>query len=296
MYLLPAGVILVTFHLVAFLAVIGISFYKDWGMDTSAFVGLSNYRDIFTNGDFPRALGITIWYALGTIPATIGLAFVFAVLLHRRTRSGAWYRMIYFLPYITSTVAAAAVWKWIFHVDEKGLANWFLMSLGFSPVRFAEESRGVFEMIFGHGLPVVGTGPSLALVTVMIFSIWQTFGFYTIIFSAALGQIPGEVYEAAALDGAGPGRIFFSITAPLMRPIIGFLLVISTISAFQTFNQIYIMAPSERLNSAKNLTMYIVTQFWDFGRLGYAAAAAVLLFGLLAGLTVLQLRFSRRED
>ncbi len=296
LYLLPAGVILVTFHLVAFLAVIGISFYKEWGTAESAFIGLANYRDIFTNGDFPRALGITIWYALGTIPATIGLAFFFAVILQRKTRSGGWYRMIYFLPYITSTVAAAAVWKWIFHVDEKGLANWLLMSLGFSPVRFAEEARGIFELIFGHGLPVIGAGPSLALVTVMIFSIWQTFGFYTIIFSAALGQIPGEVFEAAALDGAGSGRIFFSITAPLMRPILGFLLIISTISAFQTFNQIYIMAPSERLNSAKNLTMYIVTQFWDFGRLGYAAAAAVLLFGLLAGLTVLQLRFSRRED
>jgi multiple sugar transport system permease protein len=296
LYLLPAGLILLVFHVVSFLAVIWISFHKNWGTPENAFIGLANYRDIFHNGDFPRALGITVWYAVGTIPATIGLAFVFAVILQRKTRSGAWYRMIYFLPYITSTVAAAAVWKWIFHVDEKGLANWLLMSWGGSPLRFAEESRGIFEILFGHGLPGLGAGPSLALVTVMIFSIWQTFGFYVIIFSAGLGQIPSEVYEAASLDGAGPCRTFASITVPLMRPILGFLLVISTISAFQTFNQIYIMAPSERLNSAKNLTMYIVTQFWDFGRLGEASAAALLLFFLLAGLTGLQLWFSRRKD
>lgn len=296
LYLLPAGVILCVFHLLPFAAVIGISLYKDWGTATAAFAGTDNYREIFRSGEFLQSLGITLWYAAGTIPVTIALALVFAVILRRNLRGGAVYRVIYFLPYITSTVAAAAVWRWIFHVDNKGLANALLGIVGWGPFRFTEESRGIFELLFGHAVPVLGAGPSLALVSVMIFAVWQTFGFYVIIFSAGLGQIPREVYEAASLDGAGRVRTFLSITVPLMRPILGFVLVIATIGAFQTFNQIYIMAPSERLGTARNVTMYIVTQFWDFGRLGRAAAAAVLLFVILATLTVGQLVLSRRRD
>ena len=296
LYLLPAGAVLFAFHLLPFFAVIGISLYRDWGTGDSSFVGGANYRDILRGGEFIQSLAVTFWYAIGTIPVTAGLAFIFAAILRRNLRCGTFYRVVYFLPYITSTVAAAAVWKWIFHVDERGLANSILAVFGTGPLRFTEESTGVFELLFGQALPVLGAGPSLALVSVMVFSIWQTFGFFVIIFSAALGQISKEVYEAAALDGAGWGRTLVSITLPLMRPILGFVLVISTIGAFQTFNQIYIMAPSERYQSARNVTMYIVNQFWDSGDLGRAAAASALLFVILVGLTALQLGYYRRRD
>jgi multiple sugar transport system permease protein len=297
LYLIPAGVILFAFHLLPFLAVVWISLFKDWGTAAASFAGLDNYREIFTRGDFLRSLEITIWYALGTIPATIILAMVFAVILRRKMIGGAFYRVVYFLPYITSTVAAAAVWRWIFHVDEKGLVNAMLINFGFSPMRFTEESRGIFELIFGQGgLPIVGVGPSLALVSIMVFAVWQMFGFYVIIFSAGLSQIPNDVYEAASLDGAGSFRTFFSITVPMMRPIIAFATIISTIGAFQTFNQIYIMAPSERAFSARNVTMFIFNQFWDNGRLGWASAAAVLLFIILACLTLLQMVYHRARD
>jgi ABC-type sugar transport system permease subunit len=296
LYLLPAVGILMLFHLLPFLVVVWISLYKNWGTQDAFRAGFANYEEIFKSGEFLYSLGITLWYAVGTIPVTIFLSLVFAVILRRKMRGGTFYRVVYFLPYITSTVAAAAVWKWIFHVDQRGLANSLLMSIGWGPFRFTEETRGIFELMFGHTLPLLGAGPSLALVSVMIFAVWQMFGFYVIIFSAGLGQIPKEVYEAAALDGAGRWRTFFSITIPLMRPIVGFLLVISTISAFQTFNQIYIMAPSERLRSARNLTMYIVTQFWEFSRIDRASAVAVLLFVILAGLTAVQLIFYRRKD
>jgi multiple sugar transport system permease protein len=296
LYLIPAGVILFVFHLLPFLAVIWISLYKDWGTSETNFIGLENFREIFTRGGFLHSLVITIWYAIGTIPITIILAMIFAAVLRKNMVGGTFYRVVYFLPYITSTVAAAAVWRWIFHVDEKGLVNAMLINFGFSPLRFTEEYRGVFEMIFGHALPIVGAGPSLALVSIMVFAIWQTFGFYVIIFSAGLNQIPKDVYEAAALDGAGSVRTFFSITIPMMKPILAFAAIISTIGAFQTFNQIYIMAPSERLNSARNITMFIFSQFWDNGRLGWAAAASVMLFLILTGLTMLQLVYNRTRD
>jgi multiple sugar transport system permease protein len=295
-YLFPAGAILALFHLVPFFSVVWISFYRDWGKAGSLFVGLANYKEIFRQDEFVYSLGITLWYAAGTIFVTLGLSMVFAVLLRKKRFGGGVYRLIYFLPYVTSTVAAAAVWKWILHVDDKGLANAVLTALGCAPLRFTEDPRGIFELLLGHSLPLLGSGPSLALVSVMIFSVWQTFGFYVIVFSAGLAQIPKEIYEAASLDGAGSGRTFVSITLPLLRPILAFLSVISTISAFQTFNQIYIMAPSERLNTARNVTMYIVTQFWDFDRLGPASAAAVCLFALLVGLTLIQLWYYRWKE
>jgi multiple sugar transport system permease protein len=169
------------------------------------------------------------------------------------------------------------------------------MSFGFAPLRFTEEPAGIFNMIFGHAIPILGGGPSLALISIMIFSIWQMFGFYVIIFSAGLSQIPNDIYEAASLDGAGSVRSFLAITLPMMKPILTFAMIISTIGAFQTFNQIYIMAPGERQFSARNVTMFIVSQFWDFGRLGWASAGAVLLFLILAGLTAIQL-YHRKTD
>jgi ABC-type sugar transport system permease subunit len=294
-YLLPAGAILFVFHLLAFLMIVWISLLGNWRTDPT-FVGLANYRDILRSGEFVHSLGVTLWYAAGTIPATMGLALVFAVLLRRNMAGGTFYRVVYFLPYVTSTVAAALVWRWIFHVDDKGLANAVLGWFGWGPFRFTEESRGIFELAFGRAPPGIGPGPSLALVSVMIFSVWQTFGFFVIIFSAGLGQISKEVYEAAALDGAGRVRTFFSITVPLLRPILTFALVVLTIGAFQTFNQIYIMTPLEKDNTAQNVTMYIVTQFWGFGRSGRAAAAAVLLFVILVSLTLAQLGFHRKKD
>jgi len=296
LYLLPAGVILFIFHMFPFAAVVWMSFYKNWGTADCSFVGFLNYREILRQGEFPYSLVVTLWYAAGTVCATITLAMVSAVLLRRPMRAGGLYRVIYFLPYVTSTVAAAAVWKWILHVDEKGLANSIVTWLGFQSLRFTEEARGIFELAFGGALPLVGSGPSLALASVMLFAVWHALGFYAVVCLAGLTQIPKEVYEAASLDGAGWCRTFFSITLPLMRPILRFLVVISTISAFQTFNQIYIMAPAERLHSARNVTMYIVTQFWDFGRLGRASASAVCLFVLLVGLTALQLWYYRGKE
>jgi len=296
LFLLPAGIILLLFHLIPFLGVIWISLFRDWGTDSASFTGAANYQAILQREEFFRSLGITLWYAVGTIPITIVLSLILAVILRRNMWGGTFYRVIYFLPYITSTVAAAAVWRWIFHVEQRGLANAILGQFGGGPLRFTEESRGIFELILGHGLPLLGAGPSLALVSVMIFAIWQTFGFYVIIFYAGLSQIPKEVYEAASLDGAGIVRSFVSLTVPLMRPILGFLLLVSTISAFQTFNQIYIMSPSERQNTTKNTTMYIFSEFWDSGRLGHAAAAAVVLFIILASLSLIQTISFRKRD
>jgi len=296
LYLLPAAAVLGLFHLFPLLAVIWISAHKDWGTAGAAYVGAANYQHILHSGEFQYSLGVTLWYAAGTIPVTIGSAVLFAVLLYRKMPHSRVFRVLYFLPYITSTVAAAAVWKWILHVDQRGLANAFLGMLGSGPFRFTEQSGGVFELLVGHGLPVVGAGPSLALVSVMVFAVWHTFGFYVIVLTAGLAQIPKETYEAAALDGAGGGRMFVSITLPQLRPVLGFLVVISTIAAFQTFNQIYVMAPSERLDTARNVTMYIVTEFWDNNRFGPAAAASVMLFVILVALTIVQLRFYRRKD
>jgi len=295
LFLLPAAAVLFLFHLYPLFSLVEMSVRRDGRTNGGEFVGLANYRSIFASGEFPAALGVTLWYAALAIPTAIGLALVFAVLLQRRSRSNAVFRTLYFLPYVTSTVAAAAVWRWILHPDRRGLANAVLGWFGADPVRFTEDGRGVLALLLGGPVPLLGHGPSPALLSVVLFAVWHVLGFYAIILSAGLAQVPREVYEAASLDGAGPVRSFFSITLPLLRPVLGFLVAISTIAAFQTFNQIYIMAPSERFASARNLTMYVVTLFYDFNRLGEAAAAAVCLFIILLVLTAAQLYYHHRR-
>ncbi|MFH1024024.1 MAG: sugar ABC transporter permease [Planctomycetota bacterium] len=293
-YLLPAAAVLFLFHLYPLIFVVLVSLYRDWGTPGAAFVGMANYRSIFAGGEFVESLGITLWYAAGAVPLSIGLALVLAVMI-QNVRERRVYRALFFLPFVTSTVASAAVWKWILHVDGRGLANGMLGWVGAGPWRFTEEGRGIFLLATGHPIPFLGEGPSLALVAVIAFAVWQVLGFYVLLFSAGLAQIPLEVYEAASLDGAGPVRMFFVITLPLLRPVIAFLVVVSLLGAFQIFNPIYIMAPAERLHSCRNATMYIVTRFWDYGRTGEGAAASVLLFGFLVGLTALQVWLHRRR-
>jgi len=123
-FLLPAGMILFVFHLFPLAMVVWISLFRDWRTADSAYVGLDNYQRIFESGEFVRSLGISVWYALGTIPATIALALVFAVLLGRKKRLAGVYRVAFFLPFITSTVAAAAVWAWAAAMWAWAVGNW----------------------------------------------------------------------------------------------------------------------------------------------------------------------------
>jgi multiple sugar transport system permease protein len=201
----------------------------------------------------------------------------------------------YFLPYVTSTVAAAVVWRWIFQ-PRVGVANALLQWVGLPTQQWADEPRGVFEL-FGQltGLPLNGVlaGPSLALVTVAIVSIWYSVGFNTVVALAGLTTIPSELYEAARIDGATRWHLFRHITLPLLTPTLLFLLIVETIRSFQAFDFFYQMTAGAPAPGAKVVTIYLYEQGFKSFNLGYAAAIGLVLFVIVFVLTLVQFRATR---
>lgn len=293
----PAALVLAAFSLFP----VGYAFYvslHDWGLTNRGFVGMENYARAFTDAEFGRAMGVTVWYVLGTVPTTMVLALLLANLLSRRIRGRAVYRTIYFLPYVTSVVAAAAVWLWIFYPTDTGLANAVFQGLGLPPQDWVEESQGVFGLMAGHfglTLPAWAAGPSLALACVIVFSVWSSVGFHVVVLLAALSSVPKEIYEAAELDGASGWQRLRRVTVPLISPTLFFLLVISTIRAFRVFGQIYVMASKETARTAHNVTMYVFQTFYVANERGYGSAVALVLFAVILLVTLVQMRVAGRR-
>jgi len=295
LYVAPATLILALFSVFP----LGYAFYvslHDWRLRKGEFVGLQNYIDAFSaDPQFGRALLATVWYVVGTVPVSLALGLFIANLLAGKIRGRAVYRTIYFLPYVTSVVAAAAVWMWLLYPApaEWGLANAAMKAIGLPPQAWVEESKGIFRLVaehWGWRPPAWAAGPSLSLVCVMAFSVWQALGFDIVVLLAALTTVPKEIYEAAAVDGATGWRRMRRITIPLISPTLFFLSIVSTIRAFRVFNQVYIMASKETAGTANTVTVYIFNTFYVGGRVGYGSAVAMVLFLIILAVTLVQMR------
>lgn len=298
LYILPAFVILGVFHIFPVFYAIDISL-NTGPINKFKFVGLQNYVRALASSDFWTALVNTFSFALMTIFTAIVLGLLFAYLLYQGVRGQSVYRTIYFLPYVLSTVGSSIVWAWVFD-PSSGLANLAFKTVGAPPLRWLIEPKGVFQLIGGQfnvSVPVWMHGPSLALVAIAIFTIWQTVGYNIIIFLAGLTNIPSEIYEAARIDGANSLQLFRFITFPLLSPTLFFVLVISIIGSFQSFNQIYSMniAAAQTLGgplgTTYTLTVYMFDQLYTYSNYGFASAIAVLLSVLILILTLINFRF-----
>ena len=297
LYVGPAALVLGLFCVFPVCYAFYVSLHR-WGLSRQAYVGLGNYRRAFADPEFGRALLVTVYYVLGTVPVSLVLGLVIANLLAQRIRGRGVYRTVYFLPYVTSVVAAAAVWVWIFYPAEHGLANAALARLGLPAQGWVEESRGVFGLVAGHfGFHVApwAAGPSLALVCVMVFSVWSAVGFYVVVLLAALSNVPREIYEAAAIDGATGWRRLRHITVPMISPTLFFLLIVATIRAFRVFGHIYVLASKDTERTAHNVTMLIFRTFYETGETGYGSAIALILFAIILAVTLIQMRVAGRR-
>jgi multiple sugar transport system permease protein len=298
LYILPAFIVLAVFHILPVFYAIYISLNKG-PVNKFTFVGLANYARALGGAEFWNSLGLTITYALMTMPFTIGLGLFFAYLLYQKVRGAGIYRTIYFLPYVISTVGSSIVWAWVFD-PASGLANLILQRLGVEPLRWLIEPTGVLEIIAGRlhtTVPGWAAGPSLALVAIAIFSIWQSMGFDIVIFLAGLTNIPRELYEAARIDGANGVELFRFITVPLLAPTTFFVLVISVIYSFQAFNHIYAMNIAAAqplggpLDTTSTMTVYMFDQLYTYSNYGYASTIAVLLSVFILILTLFNFKF-----
>ncbi len=261
----------------------------------SQFVGLLNYRILFHDPLFWRAMANTFWYVVFTVPTGILLGTLVAVLLNERVRLLGLFRTLYFLPYITALTAAAAVWMWIYH-PEFGFLNWLLGTPGFD---WLHTPDGVFALALrplGIRLEGFWAGPSVAFVAIMAMSVWHLLGYNVVILLAGLQSIPRQYYEAAMIDGASWWQLQRHITWPLLSPTTFFLAIIGLIGAFQVFTQVYVMTPNGGvLNDTLTLTMYLYNKGFRDSDFSYASAIAVAVFWVILLLTLLQRRVLERR-
>jgi len=261
------------------------------------------FPDMLANGDEDlfRSLLTTFYYSIGTVPFQIVLSFLLANVLFQNIRGKTTWRILYFLPYVTVTVASAAVWRTIFD-PSRGLINITLAALGMAEEnlpRWIFEDAGVNILIgqwLGLEIPAWAGGPSLALVAIIIYNIWTYVGYNTVIYLAGLGTVPGEMYEAAEIDGASRWEVLRHITIPLVSPTTYFLIMMGVLGTFRAFNHIYVMTTGRTLGFPQGTTMtasiLIFKNFWEGHRFGYASAMAFILTGVMLSLTWIQNRIS----
>jgi len=299
LWITPAVLIIGVFHLLPVFYAAYISTFR-WGLIQGPFVGLANYERALADEQVWNAFLVTIYYVLGTIPASIAIAFVVAYTLFGRIAGRGGYRAAFFLPYVTSSVAAAMVFGCLFH-NQYGVANFLLGLVGIKPQKWLLESTPALKLLLeGVGvaatLPEAYYGPSLALTIVMLFAIWHGFGFDVVIFLAGLTNIPAEVREAARLDGANELQLVRYVVLPLLSPTLLFLTIVMTIRAFQVFNQIYVLTNGGPLDTTRNVVVLIFQNFYQrTERVGYATSIAMLLFAVVLAITLLQLRLGEKR-
>ncbi len=276
LFLLPniAGFLL--FHVGPFFYTFWLSMFE-WDLFLPArFVGLSNFITLFTGDEiFWIALGNTLYYSLIVIPGNLVLSLILALAINQRLRGIAIFRTIYFLPVVTSMVAVAMAFKWLYSYDW-GLINYLLSFLGISPVHWLSDSHMAL--------------PSVALVTV-----WKNAGYNMVLFLAGLQGIPATLYEAAEIDGANGWHRFWRITLPLLTPTIFFVVIISVIGSFQVFESVYLLTGGGPGYTTMVYNYYLYLNGFRFLRFGMAAALAEILFALLLVLTLVQWRFLGRH-
>jgi ABC-type sugar transport system permease subunit len=268
LYLLPTLAALALWNYYPLLFLLDLSFHKlDASSPLPTWVGLANYRQLFADPLFWRVLGNTAIYTFLTVPLSIGLGLATAVALNQPLIGARLFRTLFYTPVVLPTVAAATIALWIFN-SNYGLANYLLGLIGEPPVGWVTDSGN-------------------ALWTITAIGVWKTFGYFMLVYLAALQAIPQTVLEAARLDGARPWDRFWSITWPLLRPTTWFAMVIALILSFQAFDSINIMTQGGPSNATNLLVFYIYQHGFQYFRLGFAAASAVMMFVLVYGLSAL---------
>ncbi|KAA3642848.1 MAG: sugar ABC transporter permease [Chloroflexi bacterium] len=243
--------------------------------------------------DLWEGLKITVFFSAGTVPLQLASALFLAVLLFQKLRGSAAFRIIFFLPYVTPAIASAAVFKSMFSSRFTSPANMTLGAFGIEPQLWIREPAGIVKMI-GEGLgltvPAWADGPSMALMVIILLSIWTFVGYNTVIYLAGLGNIPGELTEAAEIDGASKWEVFRHITFPLLSPTTYFLSLLAIIGTFKAFNTIWIVREGAALGTTDPFSVVIFIEFFQKLRYGYASALAFVLFAIIISLTLINNR------
>ncbi|HEY9636815.1 MAG TPA: sugar ABC transporter permease [Coleofasciculaceae cyanobacterium] len=243
---------------------------------TPQWVGLANFQRLWADPLFWKTLGNTLLYIIGVVPILVVLPLGLALLVNQKLRGINWFRAAFYTPVVISMVVAGIAWRWLY--AENGLFNQLLKQLGFEA-----------------GIPWLTT-PNWAIYSVMAVTVWKGLGYYMVIYLAGLQSIPAELYEAAALDGSDGYLKHLDITVPLMRPYMALVGVISAISAAKVFEEVYIMTQGGPRNSSKTVVYYLYEQAFSNLEISYACTIGLVLFLVILGLSILNLKLSQTRD
>jgi multiple sugar transport system permease protein len=242
----------------------------------STFVGWQNFTRLWHDAIFRGAVGNTFAFVLMTTPVFVALGLLLALALNRQDRTGAALRTVFFGSSVLSVTIVTLVWRLVFMTDKGLLAN-IMNALGLDPVN-----------------PL--TSADLALPAIALVTVWWIIGLPMMLFLAALQQIPEEIYEAAIMDNASRPRVFWSITLPSIRRTLGLVTIIEVILQFQLFGQAQLMTLGGPNNASRPIVQFIYEAGFQQWSLGYAAAAAQILFGLMMAGVIIQMWLARRSE
>ena len=245
--------------------------------------------------DFLNSLIYIFYYSFFAITIEVGLGLLIAFALYQKLKGKQFFQMILLFPYITPAVMGGAVFFIIFGKAENSILNEFIGIFGYDPQLWLFDKRKITEILFGVKIDGFFAGPSLALLTSILYGVWSYTGYYAIILLAGLSIIPSDLYEAAKAEGASRWQTFIKITVPLLMPIIFFLLLTGFINSFQAFNHIMVMKTSSAGETMDVVTIEIFDHFWDRVKFGYAAAEGVVLFIILNVLAISQYVIFRKR-
>ncbi|HZT44116.1 MAG TPA: sugar ABC transporter permease [Chthonomonadaceae bacterium] len=277
LFMLPYLVLFGVFLVLPLLYGLGLSFFR-WDLLSTAparFIGVDNYREAVGSPYFWKALGATFRFVVLAVPLTVLLGLLIAVGIEAvPERRQVFYRAAYFLPTLITITVAGLLWRWFFN-SEFGLFNALLAPLGIKVPWLTDTTWAMRSIVF--------------------MTLWWTVGGPVVIFLAGLQQIPGHYHEAAALDGANGWQRFRHITLPLLRPVLVFVVIMNVIGAFQVFGQTFMITQGGPELSTRVMVQYIYETAFNNYRMGYAAAMSWLLFALIAGFSLAQVRLLRER-
>ena len=282
MFVSPALAVIGVFFLLPVVAALALSFtdfdlYALADVRNVRFVGLDNYLHLLTTPLFWKALGNTAWFVLLGVPLSIGTSLGAALLVNSKlTRAPAVFRTAYFAPVVSTLVAVAIVWRFILHT-RYGLLNYALGHFGLGPVDWMGD-------------------PHWSIPAIVILAVWKNFGYNMIIFVAALQAIPGDLYEAARIDGSSLWQELRHITLPSLRPTFTLVTVLTVAGYFQLFAEPYVMTRGGPLQSTVSVLYFMYEEGFKWWNLGSASAVAFVLFLIILAVTVVPLRVLRQDE
>lgn len=273
LFLLPGLLGLFIFTLLPLGASLVLTLFQ-WDLLTPPeFVGFANFVTLSQDKTFWSAFQHTLGFIAGYLPLVLVLSLGFALALNAPLRGIAFIRTAFFLPVVSSWVAVALLWSWLFN-PKFGLINYFLSLIGIT---------GPGWLFDAHW----------AMPAIILTSVWKDLGFVLVLFLAGLQAIPHDYYEAAALDGAGRFQQFMAITLPLLAPTTFFVTIISLINSFQVFDQVWVMTEGGPAGATTVLVEQVVKHAFRYGEMGYAAAISWVLFAIVFVVTLVQFRLQR---